>query len=220
MNKKRKPRKNPNYGLDPIMGLSLEDRVYECIHRESCGMPAGFALKIWYGEQNLNGYQCRVLVLEKLGNTLGNIQRSMYRNRISPGNIMHIAGIFDSHTVRVITVDLDQLIHRLEILHDTGFIHRDIKPDNIMVGLGRSSLIHLADFGMAKVYRDKKRNHFEKLTEMGFVGTQLFASPNAHANITQSRRDDLISLGYTIIYLDWFSKVYKLTNPNLAQEKS
>jgi len=76
------------------MGLALEDRVYECIHRHYSGMPAGFALKIWYGEQNLNGYQCRVLVLEKLGNTLGIIQRNMYRKRISPGNIMHIAGIF------------------------------------------------------------------------------------------------------------------------------
>ena len=104
-------------------------------------------------------------------------------------------------------------------MHETGFIHRDIKPDNIMVGLGKSSIIHLADFGMAKVYRDKKRNHIQKLTEMGFVGTRLFASPNAHAMITQSRRDDLISLGYCIVYLGWFSKVYsKLTNQNLTQE--
>ena len=107
-------------------------------------------------------------------------------------------------------------------MHETGFIHRDIKPDNIMVGLGKSSIIHLADFGMAKVYRDKKRNHIQKLTEMGFVGTRLFASPNAHAMITQSRRDDLISLGYCILYLDWFSlktfQKYKLTNQNLAQE--
>ena len=117
-------------------------------------------------------------------------------------------------------VDLAQLIHRCEILHETGFIHRDIKPDNIMVGLGQdSSIIHLADFGMAKVYRDKKRNHVEKLTEMGFVGTRLFASPNAHAMITQSRRDDLISLGYCIVYLDWFSIVYKLTNQNIRDSK-
>ena len=84
MNKKRKFRKND--------GLFLEDRVYEYLYRQSSGMPAGFALKIWYGEQNLKGYSCRVLVLEKLGNTLGNIQRNTYRNRISPGNIMHIAG--------------------------------------------------------------------------------------------------------------------------------
>ena len=62
LNKKRKVRKD---------GLFLEDRVYECLYRQSSGMPAGFALKIWYGEQNLNGYSCRVLVLEKLGKTLG-----------------------------------------------------------------------------------------------------------------------------------------------------
>ena len=76
------------------------------------------------------------------------------------------------------------------------------------MGRGKSSIIHLADFGMAKVYRDKKLNHVQKLTEMVFVGTRLFASPNAHAMITQSRRDDLISLGYCILYLDWFSKVW------------
>ena len=40
---------------------------------------------------------------------------------------------------------LEQLINRLEILHDTGFIHRDIKPDNIMVGLREPTIIYLAD---------------------------------------------------------------------------
>ena len=56
------------------------------------------------------------------------------------------------------------------------------------------------------------------MTEMGFVGTRLFASPNAHFMTTQSRRDDLISLGYTLIYLDWFSIFYKLSNLNFTQE--
>ena len=100
----------------------------------------------------------------------------------------------------------DQLIDLLKTLHATGFIHRDIKPDNIMVGCRQPSIIYLVDFGISKVYRDKKRSHISKMNDMGFVGTRLFASPNAHFMITQSRRDDLISLGYTLIYLDWFSK--------------
>jgi len=171
---------------DALTGLALEDRVYDCIHGQYSGTPAGFALKIWYGEQVINRKTCKILVLEKLGQTLGNIQRNMPRNRISPGNVMRIA---------------DQLIDGLEMLHATGFIHRDIKPDNIMVGLRQPSIIYLADFGISKVYRDKKQNHITQMIEMGFVGTRLYASPNAHSMITQSRRDDLISLGYTLIYL-------------------
>ena len=60
-------------------------------------MPAGFALKIWYGEQVINKNTCKILVLEKLGDTLGNIQRNMRRNRISPANIMGIAGSVITH---------------------------------------------------------------------------------------------------------------------------
>ena len=61
-------------------------------------MPAGFALKIWYGEQVINKNTCKILVLEKLGDTLGNIQRNMRRNRISPANIMGIAGSVITHS--------------------------------------------------------------------------------------------------------------------------
>ena len=86
MNENRKVEKKDH------TGLAFEDRTYDCLHRRFSGMPAGFALKIWYGEQVINKNTCKILVLEKLGDTLGNIQRNMRRNRISPANIMGIAG--------------------------------------------------------------------------------------------------------------------------------
>ena len=50
----------------------------------------------------------------------------------------------------------DQIIKRIEFLHQHYFIHRDIKPDNFMVGLNRKQhVIHLIDFGLSKRYLNK-----------------------------------------------------------------
>lgn len=49
------------------------------------------------------------------------------------------------------------MVSRIEYIHSKNFIHRDIKPDNFLIGLGkRASLIHVIDFGLAKKYRDPK----------------------------------------------------------------
>ena len=53
-----------------------------------------------------------------------------------------------------------ELITRLEFIHHRNFIHRDIKPDNFVVGLGeRSNVIYLIDFGLSKQYRDPHQHH-------------------------------------------------------------
>lgn len=96
----------------------------------------------------------------------------------------------------------DQMITRLEEVHRHGIVHRDVKPDNFIMGRGRRAIdLYIIDFGLAKKFRDAETNlHIPFQTHLRLTGTPRFASVAAFDS-EQSRRDDLESLGYTLVFL-------------------
>jgi serine/threonine protein kinase len=100
-----------------------------------------------------------------------------------------------------------QMIERLETLHSKLLLHRDIKPDNFL--LHDTNKIYLIDFGFCKRY-DYDGKHIEERKINQIIGTVNFVSLNVHKYLEPSRRDDLESVIYIIIYmlygtLQWIS---------------
>ena len=112
-------------------------------------------------------------------------------------------------TERVVQAGIE-MIQRLKHCHDLHHVHRDVKPENFMNGLGlNENKIYLIDFGLGKIYRSSKTHeHIKYRIHKKMTGTIRYASINTSrycgnqiTNTEHSRRDDLESLGYVLIFM-------------------
>lgn len=158
--------------------LRNEARIYKLLS-EVTGLPKLRA----YGKHEGTTY----LVLDHLGPSIEDL-RVQCGNRLSLKSSL-MFGI--------------SALTRLEKVHECGVIHRDIKPDNFLIGSGLDGkrIIHMIDFGLARRYLDEHGEHIPAKTGRKLTGTVRYASINVHSGNTPSRRDDLESLGYVILYL-------------------
>lgn len=138
----------------------------------------------WYGQEK----DYNVLVMDLLGPSLEDLFNFCGR----------------SFSMKTVLMLADQMIGRIEFVHNKNFIHRDIKPDNFLMGIGRHcNKVFLIDYGLAKKYRDNHtRQHIGYREDKNLTGTARYASINAHLGIEQSRRDDMESLGNVLIYFN------------------
>lgn len=94
------------------------------------------------------------------------------------------------------------MVEILETIHSHYVIHRDIKPANFMLR-GATGEIVLIDFGLATVFVDENNRHFPPPAEpkTTIIGTPKYISYNIHIGEEPSRRDDLISVGYVLLWM-------------------
>lgn len=103
-------------------------------------------------------------------------------------------------SLKTVLMLADQMITRVEFLHMKSFLHRDIKPDNFLIGLGRrKTTVYMMDFGLAKRYM-VGQTHIPYREHKSLTGTARYCSINTHLGLEQSRRDDLEALAYVFLY--------------------
>ena len=160
------------------MDKNLETECYFLFSLKGIGIPK----VISFGHNK----EYDILVMPLLGKSLHEIQSTKNFN-------------FEFKDICLMAI---QIIERIQWVHSQKIIHRDIKPDNFLIGLDDPNIIYLIDFGLSKKYRSSITGNHIKCTRIKkFVGSLRYASINALRLREQSRRDDLESIGYMLIYL-------------------
>lgn len=128
----------------------------------------------WFGKDD----QCYYMVIDLLGGSLQHWKEKVCRFSLS------------------LTLKIGiKVISLLRSIHEKGFVHRDVKPDNFLFGRETYNSLYIVDFGFSTKYSAKaKQTH-------GLIGSNTYASIHSHERMSLTRRDDMESCGYMLWYL-------------------
>lgn len=179
--------------------LTYEARFYRILN--SGGGAVGIPTVMFHGVEG----EFNVMVIELLGPSLEDLF-SFCNRKFSLKTTLMLA---------------DQMISRIEFVHSKSVLHRDIKPDNFLMGTGRKGHhVYIIDFGLAKKYRDARTHqHIPYKEGKSLTGTARYCSINTHLGIEQSRRDDMEGVGYILMYFLRGSLPWQGLRAHTRQEK-
>jgi serine/threonine protein kinase len=178
-----------NNNINPGSMLKNEAKIYKYL-------PAGPGIAVlkWFGCANGRRYMVTTL----LGKSIAEYKAAEFP-RGMPLNKVYLIGI--------------RLMHVIQHIHSSFLVHGDIKPDNILFGPELSSdlsdatdntnpnTLHIIDFGLSRAYMTKLHAHVLPSNTFQFIGTPDYASIMCHNCQKPSRRDDMESIGYILLYL-------------------
>eukprot|EP00602_Paraphysomonas_sp_CaronLab_P004341 CAMPEP_0185031516 /NCGR_PEP_ID=MMETSP1103-20130426/19037_1 /TAXON_ID=36769 /ORGANISM="Paraphysomonas bandaiensis, Strain Caron Lab Isolate" /LENGTH=353 /DNA_ID=CAMNT_0027567061 /DNA_START=1 /DNA_END=1062 /DNA_ORIENTATION=- len=154
-----------------------------------------------YWQGSFLGKQYNAMVMQRLGSNLNDAIRKRNDKKYNHGHRPTI-GQKDHVAIKNAVVIAIQTVSLLEQIHEKYIVHRDIKPHNFALGVGRhNSTVYIVDFGLSSFYRSSSGLHVRYTDEHSIAGTKGYMSHNALLGIEQSRRDDMEALGYVLLAL-------------------
>ena len=127
----------------------------------------------------------KIIVMDLLGESLDQLLKKYKK--------------FSLTTIIKLTI---QFIDIIKYIHDKGYLHRDIKPSNFVIGTQPcNNLIYCIDFGLSSKYITNNKEHIKFSENKNFCGTVRYCSLASHKKTSQSRKDDLESIMYTLVYM-------------------